>query len=325
MTFSVYMIGSSKSSAAPTIMFFCQQKEPRREAMHAMKRSGILEAYPGFKVGHMAVEPGNDKLVQHATNRGLMFRYLPGDSGDTMLSNVHPILMVFYDNSEPIKTLGMPAFVKHEDGSVRRATANALFDGTKMTLMSVCHMFQTLGTQTARAAEEYDSDYSMMSDTTSQFSDEDNIDNTSRSVSSLAEEVLNQRTEQIRHLSGPSSPPEGPQLSERDPTGPTTLETSPSMGSIAQSSRPVYGLQPLGFLLKYSVNKDWALIAVTNERVKASLEELAYWEKDTNRTHIANAPNCQRSKVFVETFRGHIGGTLYGTPLYTRVPKGDTF
>jgi hypothetical protein len=53
LTFELYMIGRSKETAAPTIMFFHHQSGPRKEAVDAVRKSGLLKRYPGFRVGHV--------------------------------------------------------------------------------------------------------------------------------------------------------------------------------------------------------------------------------------------------------------------------------
>lgn len=57
VTWSIYMIGKSKSTATPTIMFECFQKGPRKEAMDMVKKSNILNEYPGIETGHWAFPP----------------------------------------------------------------------------------------------------------------------------------------------------------------------------------------------------------------------------------------------------------------------------
>ncbi|KAK8112958.1 hypothetical protein PG984_013484 [Apiospora sp. TS-2023a] len=63
VTWSMYMIGSAKSSASPTVLFCCEVVSQRREVRDTIKRSGILDGYPGVKTGHMAKPPGFEELV----------------------------------------------------------------------------------------------------------------------------------------------------------------------------------------------------------------------------------------------------------------------
>lgn len=63
VTWSMYMIGNAKSSASPTVLFCCDVVSHRREVRDTIKRSGILDGYPGVKTGHMAKPPGFEELV----------------------------------------------------------------------------------------------------------------------------------------------------------------------------------------------------------------------------------------------------------------------
>lgn len=57
VTWSIYMIGKSKSTAVPTIMFECLKKDARKEVMDQVRDSGILNKYPGIKTGHWDSPP----------------------------------------------------------------------------------------------------------------------------------------------------------------------------------------------------------------------------------------------------------------------------
>jgi hypothetical protein len=46
------MIGFNLSSSKPTIMFFCEEKEPRKKAKKIIDNGGLLEGLPGYRTGH---------------------------------------------------------------------------------------------------------------------------------------------------------------------------------------------------------------------------------------------------------------------------------
>lgn len=56
LLFSLYMIGKSLKRARPTVMFVSNDKAVRREAFQLIKRSGIMEKYVDFELGHMPLE-----------------------------------------------------------------------------------------------------------------------------------------------------------------------------------------------------------------------------------------------------------------------------
>jgi hypothetical protein len=65
--FRLYMIGRSAELAMPTIMFFCEDKEPRKKAKKVVDECGVLNKLPGFRTGHQASQPEIGTLIQPAT------------------------------------------------------------------------------------------------------------------------------------------------------------------------------------------------------------------------------------------------------------------
>jgi peptide-N4-(N-acetyl-beta-glucosaminyl)asparagine amidase len=70
VTWSIFMIGSTKSSASPTIVFCCEIGVHRREVRNIIKNSGILDRYPGIKTGHMPRPPDFRQLITLAAVDG---------------------------------------------------------------------------------------------------------------------------------------------------------------------------------------------------------------------------------------------------------------
>jgi len=62
---SAYMVGHSREVACPTV-FFCGQEEPRKRIRRIVRKSGILEKYPGFKTGDSCRPPDMDQLIKLA-------------------------------------------------------------------------------------------------------------------------------------------------------------------------------------------------------------------------------------------------------------------
>jgi hypothetical protein len=66
--FKLVMIGGDQISAKPTIMFFCEEKEPRKKAKKVLDEGGLLTRMPGFRTGHQARQPSVGRLIQPAEN-----------------------------------------------------------------------------------------------------------------------------------------------------------------------------------------------------------------------------------------------------------------
>ena len=127
----LYMIGRCVKSAHPTIKFSCEEKEPRKKAKKAIDESGILAKLPGFRTSHLSRQPGLGKLMQPATEGR---RVRPSNE-------IEPSTEVYFDSSRPVKALGMPIFVKQASGTLRQATANAVFKKGKFVYLSASHVF----------------------------------------------------------------------------------------------------------------------------------------------------------------------------------------
>ena len=68
VTWSLYMIGRTRQTAHPTVVFCCKDTEPRRTVRQTVKRSGILEKYPGFLTMDCTRPPGCTNLESLAAN-----------------------------------------------------------------------------------------------------------------------------------------------------------------------------------------------------------------------------------------------------------------
>lgn len=68
VTWSIYMVGKTPQTAAPVIMFFCEERGPRRKVQDSVKQSGILKKYPGIKSGNAALPPDLEQLEPLASD-----------------------------------------------------------------------------------------------------------------------------------------------------------------------------------------------------------------------------------------------------------------
>lgn len=55
--FNIYMVGKTPGTAVPQVMFSCKTAGPRKEAMNVLRKSGILQKYPGIETGHWQFPP----------------------------------------------------------------------------------------------------------------------------------------------------------------------------------------------------------------------------------------------------------------------------
>jgi hypothetical protein len=173
--FHLFMIGQGRSSAKPTIMFFCEEKEPRKKARKVIDESGILKQLPGFRTGQQARQPDIGTLVQPA---------IDGELGNrTIQPSLHAD--VYYDPSNDIQAIGMPIFVKHSNGNWRGATAYRVFKDGQCYLMSVAHLcIESIPTYVDDPSDE-DSDFDFGSEAGSNTEDDNQTTTTLSAVSDM--------------------------------------------------------------------------------------------------------------------------------------------
>jgi hypothetical protein len=153
------MIGRDQVSEKPAIMFFCEDKEPRKRSKKIVNEGGLLRRLPGFRTGHRANQPGIGLLVQPATDY------------DSIHNEVNPIehTDVYYDPVNGVPVIGMPVFVKQRDGRWQQASASTLSKGNQCILISVAHLFFENTRQCLETGAEDDSDFDFGSDIDSEL------------------------------------------------------------------------------------------------------------------------------------------------------------
>ncbi|KAF1842935.1 uncharacterized protein K460DRAFT_432368 [Cucurbitaria berberidis CBS 394.84] len=242
------MIGRSVDSAIPTIMFFCEEKEPRKKAKNAIEEGGFLERLPGFRLGHQAKQPDVGSLIQPATE----------NDGAQSLSLNNSVLDVYFDSTRPILADGMPIFVKHTNGLLRQATANAVFKGHRYVYMSVSHVFVDSIPYARRSTADSDSEYDFGSGTELEDYD-DCIDATSRGSISSPEESSEDQLDLAASGSGSSALMNETALTQRvlhdrvsSPTGiirvNPRLKTEHSDKALVVVTPPIESLEPTSII-----------------------------------------------------------------------------
>lgn len=57
VVYDIYMVGRGASTAVPHIMFSCKQAKSRKQAVAAVRKSGIMQRSPGIELGHWEYPP----------------------------------------------------------------------------------------------------------------------------------------------------------------------------------------------------------------------------------------------------------------------------
>jgi hypothetical protein len=185
--FQLFMIGRGRSSAKPTIMFFCEEKDMRKKAKRVIDNGGLLDKLPGFRTGHQAKQPNIGSLIQPATQDEL------ASGSERRVAQT----AVYYDPSCRIRALGMPIFVKHNDDTWRRATAYMIYKDDQLLLMSVSHIFTPSFPPITNTAEDDDSDHDLGSDAENDIESADRTDSLRFRHMSIADGICIQLCDHI--------------------------------------------------------------------------------------------------------------------------------
>jgi len=321
--FHLYMIGRSREQAVPTIMFFCEDKEPRRMAKKIVDEGGLLKKLPSFRTGHLARQPSVGKLIQ------------PAAGSEEAVSPNEPELVsrVYFDPSQPMKAIGMPIFVKQAENVFRRATANAVFDGQRFMYLTVSHAFFDNISPPPTPSVACDFECNFGSGTESE-DEEECLDVTSRaSVSSLEESSDDQSTSATNKSTTTTGPQLSPHPGAQQPLDEESAERilkkrQMQRGADDPITRQVFvsgeGLEYLGTMEQCSMELDWALIRICHVELNLRVAKL----KKNTRKQIDQwqvVPSSENAKIIVHTSRGRIPGQFSQSATYLRLPNSTQF
>lgn len=131
---SLYMIGRTKSTARPVLMFICEDSNSRKTARKTIKESGILLRYPGVDTADCSYPPDFGQLVQLASGEY---------EDDSVMKESNSETLVFYRLTDRI--LGSDVFVERplEAGKTsRKATVGMVVKlEDKICFLTAAHVF----------------------------------------------------------------------------------------------------------------------------------------------------------------------------------------
>jgi hypothetical protein len=142
VAWSIYMIGKTKATAVPTLLFICSQRAARRFIKVQIEESGILDKYPNIRVGDCSKPPDFEKVTSLESlqdGQGDRIKMLAGSQGDqrkSLLGNEDTDLDVFIHRKH--RLLGCRIF----GASMWTATAGAFFQmHGRYFITTVNHVF----------------------------------------------------------------------------------------------------------------------------------------------------------------------------------------
>ena len=335
VTLSVYMIGKTQKTAAPTVLFISENDRYRKEARKVIKDSGILKQYPGFKTAHISKDPGwGEQLEQLASGQGTK----------TSIQNDNPVTEVFYERPKSLQPVGMPIYVRH-GSSMRAATANAIRLRGRLFYLAPCHAFFDRLYKSNAPTAKPDEDFEIDSDSETEYNDEleasitsigsQSPDTWSDNDDSSDDEDYSTSCDIFSHGSSSTPTFDAPELTNTTAASLPLEEVNDKFPPFAKAqvnyppreltTPPLDSLAPLGVLVDWSVDQDWALVEVV-ENGDANISSILSTNlPDLSTAQIALLPQDDAKVVTHTASGGQMTGTIAGTPSYTRVPHGTSF
>jgi hypothetical protein len=344
-TLSLYVVGTSKYTAIPTILFVSRCEKWRKKARKAISESGIFSHYPEFDTQYVNKDPGSINMMTLAA----------GKSSNSRISMTEDTKKILYDASLPITSMGLPIYIRNVS-SLRPATANIVRVGDQIFFQTVQHAFRdvAVGVETASVTLEEDLVIDSDSETDDDHYNEAQVEVTS--AGSRSPDVIpcfgSQYSEHSRsssstpHTSAVVSPARdhvAAKMLLNDAAGQFNIATSrmheavANVADFATTNRTFPLVEPalpspetlslLGKLVDESTEYDLALIEITDQKFKAKLESLLKNGRVTTLAYDSIVSNPQNdAEVYTYTASGgKLCGVLSATSSYTRLSTGTSF
>jgi peptide-N4-(N-acetyl-beta-glucosaminyl)asparagine amidase len=333
VTWSIYMIGSNRQTARPTVLFCCEELQPRLAVWQAIKKSKILKRYSGLKSGHIAMPPEFEHLEELANS--------DDDSDASSDSSSGPL----------IQFSGRRILIDSRDGkssSRRTATIGGVVycNGTPYAI-SAGHVFRKASTDKLLATQVVqDNEYQIESDSDSDddINSDDEVDFLSK-YSATPEDCRSTRSdtsdEQDRIFSRSNSysntalrPEELTSylkaatedldlvwFSDKN-ASPLPLHTTKVFFPSSNVSSFTDTIISKAY---YSLDLDYSLIQIPEGVVIPFSTDQSNFENTFRSTIIATGSPRDTSVFTFTASSGLLQGKLSQTPSYTRLPGSSTF
>jgi hypothetical protein len=350
-TLSLYMVGKSTFTARPTIMLISRNEQSRKGVKKAIIQSGMLSQYPDFGTEYVNKDPGCSNIVPLTSG--------PPASSDCATLAMDDMKTILYDASIPIVSMGVPIYISNSS-SLRPATANLVRVGDQIFFQTVHHAFRAfpVGLDMASVTLEEDLVIDSDSETEDDHDYEAQIEVTT-SVGSRSPDTLSclesqysghsrQPSNTQRHSTLMSSAKGRVSLQDRvtgkaaldDTTGQLSMATNDVIANLVdfaptdrmfEAREPVLPspetLSVLGRRVEESIEYDLALIEITDQKLKDTLETLLKNGRMATLAYnrIASKPEDDARVYTYTASGGKICGVLSANPSYTRLSAGASF
>lgn len=320
VTWSIYMIGRTPQTAVPVIMFFCEERGPRKKVHNSVKQSEILKRYPGIKSGNAALPPDLEQLQRLASDA---------------MSHGENFNISMFQNKVIVE------FSRENAISIQVATAGGVvyFNGDACIFTAGHVFYGTSPSGTRKVSKTIDDKWEIDSDSHSESGsdtevdlyDKDFVESTSRASNSHSDDSSSD-TPSIRsspfsdastHVDEVQSPSMAP-ASRKTVKMPAYEDTTPETVIDITEPRPEV-LPSLtitgGRVVALSPDFDYALIKFKDQNFNGNKVGMNLIRP----THVVTMASRDVKIVTSTVSGGLMSGTLSATPSYTRLPNSKTF
>lgn len=317
-----YMVGETVHKARPCLVIASEDKISREDAKRAIVKSGLLEQYPYFKLWLLRYLPTGPI---NAVAMDDIFCVLPLTSGTTR--------EVYFDPTQPMRSLAMSVFIVHGETYVRRATANAIYNENGFGYITAAHAFRQRPPENMPALdpnEKFEMPFKSRSDTDTSETEQDILSQYSDSSQEVAQSgrssLGSSQSSGEPGLGSQSEAADSGLVKELSTDFYQFLKTGEDIGFSDVSpcgSVSISQLELLGVLQDTFQSYDCAVVVVTNPTVLSFLERIKRTERDASNDIVVAKP--RRADIIAWTSRGPIPGSLSELSVYMHVPLTASF
>jgi hypothetical protein len=323
--FSLVMVGKKAKRAQPLILFTSIDAQARKDAKATIEKSGLVTRTE-FKLGDLRHPPSGPIKEVAKEDEQTPQPHSFGEQSE-----------VLFEPSDRIRLVGMPIQIRHGTALIRRATANAVYNGEHFGYVTAAHAFDECATED-EGMDEDDQEIDINFDdgnSDEELSDDGEVD--------VGEE------RDMLSLHSDTSPEES--VSKQSSESPDTtlsrvssLETNqswahPTMSAPNEASRQSDSLidetqgtdqkpifpppRTLGRMLFPVKALDFAIIIVTDTEVISALGKLRDVTNDTEFT--TGAAGTMNRSMVAWSSRGPIYGKLLESSLTMRLTSNGPY
>jgi hypothetical protein len=326
VTWSIYMMGKSKATAKPTVMFCCREAKPRRTVRKMIDDSEIFLKYPGIKTGDSTLPPDFDQLIPLS---------LPTDDSGNGLTYSNSQSTVLCPQAK--RLIGSRIYVKsttEDSSSLQQATAGGIVQWKgRYFCMTAQHSFaDSPSLRPSRVMDDCDFEFKLAEESEEE-TDEEFVEMTSRG--SFTPDTV--RSEFSFTSDGDTSGDDLPDISSHirsafygsSGAGSSMASSTASVDSLptnkptGSKSLKLPTLDVVGNVFLTSTDDghsdlDYALFEI----------QPAHLPSDGSSIHakaIATGPPKDVEVTATTSSAGTLSGRLCGTPSYMRLSRGKAF